>query len=121
MEDSSGTSSEVAVKLEELNKEFFEFCEERQTEGAETYGPIAFLRNDMLQYMLEELADLSNYARFMYIKLRLLEEMANARGIDMSAGSVGEVRIDHEVPFGPTAFTGVSEIFNLLSKPEESR
>jgi len=113
--------SEITAKLEELNKEFFEFCEERQSEGAQTYGPVAFLRNDMFQYMMEELADLANYARFTYIKLRLMEEMANARGVDMSAGSIGEVRIDHGVPFGFAAFTGISEIFNLLPEPEEGR
>lgn len=115
----SESEAELATLLEEINKEFFDFCKERQDEGAQTYGPVAFLQNDMFQYMMEELADLANYARFAYIKLRLMERLANERGVDMSPSPIGEVRIAHEVPFGPTAFVGVGEVFSLLSEQEK--
>ena len=105
-------------RIEQLNEEFIDFCNERSIEGAETYGQYAFLENDMFQYMLEEIADLANYARFTYIKLRLMEETARESGIDMSPSPLGEIRTDHEVPLGASAFTPQHKVSGFLPGEE---
>lgn len=60
--------------LEKLNAEFDDLTIERHNMGAEKYGPGKFLFVDTMQEALYELADLSNYARYTFIKVRLLQE-----------------------------------------------
>jgi len=48
-------------------------CEERHEEGARKYGPGKFLTVDTFQEALEEIVDLANYARYTYIKVRMLQ------------------------------------------------
>ncbi len=105
----------TAQRLNELSNEWDTFIQERHEMGAKEYGPTAFLENDMFEFIFEELADIANYVRYTYIKLRLLEEVARERGIDMSAGPLGEVRKTDEVPLGPTAFAEVEQVFDFLS------
>jgi hypothetical protein len=59
--------------IQGLSDEFDEVTRERHARGAEHYGPVKFLEVDTVQMALEELADFANYARYLYIKLRLLE------------------------------------------------
>lgn len=56
-----------------MRKEFQELKDQRWIDGAKEYGPFAFIRNDMVRFAIEEIADLANYAEMLYIKLRVLE------------------------------------------------
>jgi hypothetical protein len=96
--------------LEKLNLEFFELCEQRHNTGADEYGPLKFLEVDLPEFIYEELADFANYARFLYIRVRILEEVANERGIDLSSAFAGEVRGDDKVPLGPATFIPQSKV-----------
>lgn len=91
--------------LERLNAEFFELQSQRQEVGAKEYGDLAFLKNPLPQFIIEELVDLANYARFLYIRLRLLEVAANESGVDLTAGIVGDIQLIDKLPFGPSSFT----------------
>jgi len=42
--------------------------------GEREYGALAFLKNDMLVMLCEELLDVSNYARMEFIKMCILAE-----------------------------------------------
>jgi hypothetical protein len=57
-----------------LSREFDEVTQQRHKAGALKYGPGKFLTVDTLQEACDEVADLANYARYTYIKLRLLQE-----------------------------------------------
>jgi hypothetical protein len=61
--------------MQAFAEEFDRLCIERHEMGAKQYGPVAFLKNNMVEFMAEELADLCNYAKYTYIKLRLFQEM----------------------------------------------
>lgn len=59
--------------IEEFSIEFDVMCNDRHVMGAEKYGPVNFMTVDSLQMAIEEVADLANYARYTFIKLRLLQ------------------------------------------------
>lgn len=105
--------------LERLNQEFFDLCEERHNKGADEYGPLNFLNVDLPAFIYEEIADIANYARFLFIRVRLLEEIASERGIDLSAALTGEVRDKDEVSFGVASFVPQSEVPTFL--PDKDR
>lgn len=60
-------------ELSALSIEFDEMCQARHAMGAEKYGPVNFMKVDSIEMALEELADLANYTRYTFIKLRLLQ------------------------------------------------
>ncbi len=105
--------------LEALNLEFFELCEERHNKGADEYGPLNFLKVDLPTFIYEEMADIANYARFLFIRVRLLEEVASERGIDLSAALTGEIRDEDEVSFGASSFVSQPEVSTFL--PDKDR
>jgi len=45
----------------------------RYVKGAEEYGDLTFLDNDIIRMMAEELADTANYCKMQFIKLMLLK------------------------------------------------
>lgn len=49
-----------------------ERCQERIERGQEKYGPFKFLDADLIEEAMQEVLDLNNYARFLYIKLYIL-------------------------------------------------
>ena len=104
--------------LERLNLQFFELCEQRHNQGAEEYGPLHFLDVDLPTFIYEEIADIANYARFLYIRVRLLEEIARERGLDLSTAFTGEVRGDDELPPGAASFVPKSEVSGFLPDTE---
>jgi len=112
---SNDSDKQQLEKLEVFNQEFFDLCEVRHNDGAKEYGDLNFLTVNLPEFIYEEMADISNYVRFMYIRLRLLEEMTRERGIDMSAAFVGEVRDEDEVPSGSSSFVPTSEVSGFLS------
>ncbi len=101
-------------KLQRLSEEFEAFCYNRHLKGAKEYGDTKSLKVDTVEYALEELADLANYARYLYIKLRILEEDLRERGIDLSASVVEEVRDEDQVPPGAARFVPSSKVSRFL-------
>jgi hypothetical protein len=55
------------------NSQFEEMVQNRHEMGGLKYGPVAFMDIDSLEMALEEIADLANYARYTWIKLKLLQ------------------------------------------------
>jgi hypothetical protein len=68
-----------ASMLVEYSIEFDNQCEERHAKGGEKYGPGRFLTVDTLQEAMDEVIDLANYARYTYIKLRMLQDSLAAQ------------------------------------------
>lgn len=104
--------------MQHLSDEFSSLCQIRHEVGAEEYGPVAFLKAPLIQMAAEELADMSNYCRYMYVRLRLLEEELNARGIDLSASSAEEIRSVNEVSPDSSKFIPAEEIQGFLQGKE---
>lgn len=109
--------SELIQQMETFNSEFFDLCEVRHNTGAEEYGPLNFLNVDLPKFMYEEMADIANYARFLYIRMRLLEETAREGGFNLSAPFTGEVRDEDKLSFGTTSFVPKQEVSEFL--PDE--
>lgn len=59
----------------DLQAEFSRLCRERWEKGAESYGQFGYLEPgvSLANMMAEELADLANYARALFVKVRLIE------------------------------------------------
>ena len=113
----SDLDQELINQLELYNRDFFDLCEERHNQGAKEYGPLNFLDVDLIEFILEEVADIANYARFMYIRIKMLEEAARERGINLSTTSTGEVPTD-EVSFGSSSFVSQGKISGFLPDKE---
>lgn len=64
---------QLTVLVNQLSAEFDMACQQRHNEGATKYGPFAFMGKDMMQEAMDEVLDLSNYARYCYIKLRMMQ------------------------------------------------
>jgi hypothetical protein len=60
--------------LQEADEAFVNRCQERMELGQQKYGPTKFLGVDTLEEAMQEVLDLSNYARLTYIKLYLLQK-----------------------------------------------
>jgi hypothetical protein len=65
---------DLAEFITELSVEFDVRAAERHEMGAKKYGPGKFLTVDTIEEALQEIIDLANYARYTFIKLRLLQE-----------------------------------------------
>ena len=104
--------------LQHLSEEFDALTQLRNEDGEKEYGHANFLKVPLIRYAAEELADMANYCRFMYIKLRLMEETLNASGADLSAGTSEEVWDENQVPLGVAAFIPREKIQGFLSKKE---
>jgi hypothetical protein len=65
---------EMEEKLQQFDADFDQQTFDRRVMGEEKYGPYTWLNVDTLQHAIDEVLDLGNYARFTYIKLRLLQE-----------------------------------------------
>lgn len=79
-EDKAKLQAELKVSAEDVNeasKMFDEMCQERLAIGAEEYGPMAFLDNDVLNMLVEELLDMANYARMQVMKILLINKLLN--------------------------------------------
>lgn len=65
---------ELIAKINEYSLEYDQKTQERHNEGEKKYGPGTWLGIDTLQHAMDEVLDLGNYARFTYIKLRMLQD-----------------------------------------------
>jgi hypothetical protein len=92
--------------MQELSDEFNSLIFSRHVEGAEQYGEFQFLKNDMVRFIAEELADIANYCRYTYMKLRLMEKVLNASGTDLTdflAGAFERAADEGSSDFAPSA------------------
>jgi hypothetical protein len=60
--------------LQKYDREFADMCVARHKMGEEKYGPFKFMEVDAFDEMAEELVDMANYARYNFIKLRLIQQ-----------------------------------------------
>jgi hypothetical protein len=58
---------------QEASDEFEELCRHRHELGEKKYGAGKFLTVDTLEEALFELSDLSNYAKYTFVRIRLLQ------------------------------------------------
>jgi hypothetical protein len=66
-----------AQYLASLSEQFDVVAAARHAMGATKYGPGKFLSVDTIEEALAEIVDLANYARYTFIKLRLLQDAIN--------------------------------------------
>ena len=107
--------------MEALATEWENKCSERWEQGAKDYGPENFLNVDLVEFITEELTDIANYAFMTFVRLKLLQEQAYERGIDLSLGLDSGVRELEQVPPNPSAFVGQQEVYGILSEEDIGR
>jgi hypothetical protein len=66
--------SELEDKINQYALEYDQKTYERHIAGEEKYGVGTWLKIDTLQHAMDEVLDLGNYAKFTFIKLRLLQD-----------------------------------------------
>ncbi len=96
--------------IEQFSQEFDLLIQTRHEDGAEEYGDLKFLDNEMYAMIYEELADACNYLRYQFIKLRLVEEQQNASGIDLTPSTFEAVRSEDELSHDSPSFSPSKEI-----------
>lgn len=67
--------------VNDISREFDARTLERHEIGAEKYGPLKFTTLDTVEMAIEEIIDLANYARYTYVKLRLIQQ--SLQGIEV--------------------------------------
>ncbi len=78
MNDGSDPTLDPAT-LQTASEAFDELCKSQWEKGRREYGDFSFLKVNTLEFALEELADLANYARMTFIKVHLLKEALAAK------------------------------------------
>jgi hypothetical protein len=66
------TPDSLRAMIQTASEDFDRLTQDRLAIGAKEYGEFAFIEAPTLAMALEELADLSNYARMTYIKISML-------------------------------------------------
>ncbi len=85
--------------MNELSIEFDAQSVERHAFGQAKYGPFSFLGKDMIQEAIFETIDTSNYMRYQYIKLRMIQMyLAQDPRLAFLADADGDITI------GPDSF-----------------
>jgi hypothetical protein len=98
-------AQEVAEYLNELSLRFTHLMAERHAAGAEEYGALSFLGNDVLRMMLEELADTANYCRMQAVKLMMLQDT-----FEQEMTEKGIVTEGTDIEIGFAAFKGTKDV-----------
>lgn len=94
---------ELAQVLNQAAATFDQLCQERHAEGAERYGEITFLENDVLRMLLEELADTANYCKMQAVKLIILQSRFEAEVLP-------QLTEDQRVDLGWQSFKGTKDV-----------
>jgi hypothetical protein len=81
-------SDDMSRYMQSLSEEFDTVCADRHEMGAEKYGALKFVEKDTFQEMIEEIVDLANYARYTYIKLRMMQDYM-AMGVETPPEMLG--------------------------------
>lgn len=103
--------SDAEAFVDVMMKLFDAKCEERLMVGARDYGPTAFVGNDVMNMLFEELYDVTNYARMMFVKLMAAtlnaEDMMDLdlTNIDIQAAVINWKNVvENKPPIGPSTF-----------------
>lgn len=81
---------QLATLLNTLNEEFDTRSFERHAVvGKEEYGQFKFLEVDTLEMAIEEVLDLANYARYTYVKLRILQDFIAHKAAEAEKDTTG--------------------------------
>jgi hypothetical protein len=67
-------AKQLMNEVRNYSMEFDLRCQERHDIGRQRYGATQFLNIDSLEMFIEEVIDAGNYARYTYIKLRMVQE-----------------------------------------------
>jgi hypothetical protein len=94
----------LIADITRLSALYDSLCQTRHETGAKEYGVVAFLGNDVIRMMAEELADTSNYCRMQFIKLMLLQEM-----LETGLAAQGLFNEEGAIEMGAQAFKGTGE------------
>lgn len=96
-------AAELLQMLEKYNELFNEMAQTRHDVGATKYGEFTFLENDVARMLMEELVDASNYCRYLFMKIGILN--------DYLAGELAEKLPNGEggVTIGTESFKGTKE------------
>lgn len=70
----SDASEEIRQLLAAADQAFLDASQQRLSKGEAQYGSTAFLSVDTIEEAMAEIVDLSNYARFTFIKLWILRQ-----------------------------------------------
>jgi uncharacterized protein YqgQ len=95
--------SEVEKAILEALQEFQALRIERHAKGEEKYGHLTYLGNDVIRMMLEELADLVNYAEYQAAKILMLQRLLEEDPRLEAATK------DNQITIGVEAFKGTKE------------
>ena len=96
----------LSEQIEKYSTEFDEKTFERHQQGEEKYGPGTWLGIDTLQHAMDEVLDLANYARFTYIKLRMLQDKLVEFQAD---GSIARAQAGYDGPLSKLHTGGMPE------------
>lgn len=78
--DTEDQFQEEVRLVNEASLAFDELCQRRHDVGEEKYGTNGFVEVDTVQRMMEELADVANFARYTYVKLHLTQQATTPSG-----------------------------------------
>lgn len=106
---SDSDAEELVTKIQEYSIAFDHLTAERHREGAEEYGQLTFLGNDVVRMMMEELADTANYCRYQFVKLMFLQEQLEKNPVIGNALSGGKEGDEIQINLGAQSFKGVGE------------
>ena len=78
-----GLPETITDLVDEASTAFDIQCSARHKMGAEKYGPVKFLESNTNLYdeLKHELVDAANYARYLFIRLTVLEQMVAGRNV----------------------------------------
>jgi hypothetical protein len=89
-EELPAEAAELTAMIVQADADFLQMTHERYIMGEKKYGPVNFMTVDSIEMALEEVADLANYARFTWIKLRLLQQsLVDVVPNDVSKTTIG--------------------------------
>jgi hypothetical protein len=95
-----GEVTQLIDRINSYSAEFDQKTQERHDEGEKKYGAGSWLGIDTLQHAMDEILDLANYARFSYIKLRMLQDKIGEFQAD---ASIKHEQSDYMGPLGKNA------------------
>jgi len=88
-------ASDMVEALNGYNQEFDQRCLERHEMGEKKYGAGTWMNVDNFEMAIEEVIDLSNYVRFTFIKLRMLQD--NLQDVLAAKGTTAKPKPGNEM------------------------
>lgn len=96
-------AQQLRETIEAASAQFQKLCQDRHDIGAEKYGALTWMGNDIVRMMIEELADTVNYCHYQAIKLMLMQDVLAE---ELSEKLDGET----DIQIGVQAFKGTKDV-----------